>query len=82
MKMKNDLGKDNWDFCKTDDEALERYGQETYDCLGKVIEAQDKRIALRLKRLKTLWGQFQNCRTSRKELNVAINFIMHGPGGD
>jgi hypothetical protein len=73
---------DDWVPISNDQEIIERYGQETYDLVKKVVEAQDKRIALREKRSKTLWGRFLNWRQSKKELKAAVNFIMHGPGGD
>jgi hypothetical protein len=74
--------KDDWDFVKSDEEIIARYGQETYDLIKKVAESSEKRIALRLKRSKTLWGRYLNWRTDRQERKAAVNFIMYGPGGD
>jgi hypothetical protein len=71
-----------WDFCETDQDIIDRYGQETYELAKKAAEAQSKRQDLKEARSKTLWGRFQNWRTSRKELKAAVDFIMHGPGGD
>lgn len=61
----------DWISCQTDEEVIARYGQETYELAKKVVEAQDKRIALELKRSKNLWGRIQSWRT-RKELKSAL----------
>ena len=78
----NELLKDDWVPCNTDQEIIDRYGQETFDLVTKVVESQSKRIALREKRSKTFWGRYLNWRTDRQERKAAVNFIMYGPGGD
>ena len=82
LEQSAELFDDDWVPCQTDEEIIERYGQEIYDLAKKAAETRNKRIALELKRSKTLWGRFQNWRTHRKELKSVVNFIMHGPSGD
>lgn len=48
----------------------------------KIVERRDKRIVLYAKRKKTPWGRIQNWIDDRKQFRQAIEFIMHGPGGD
>ena len=75
----DELFKDDWIPCQTDEDIIARYGQETYE---KAVEAKNKREALREKRSKTLWGRHLNRKTDQQERKAAVNFIMYGPGGD
>ena len=73
---------EEWDFVRSDEDIIARYGQETLDLVKKIVAQKEAREALWKKRERTFWGRLQNKRTEKKERQAAVNWIMHGPGGD
>ena len=71
---------EEWDFPKTDEDIVKKYGPETLELVKKVVERQLERQALWKKRERTPWGRLQNKRTERREIQAAVNWILHGLG--